>query len=239
MAVLTLRFENEYVSSHLFKGTSSLTIGRNKNNDVVIENLGVSGHHAKIDCLSGRFLVTDLQSKNGTFVNNQLVASRWLEHGDSITIGKHVIHFDLYEDDPSPGQVAEMSEKTMVLDTDQYQALLATSYKEDRTEEVKKEMVGVLSIVSGGGREYRLTKKMTNIGKAPFNDIVVGGLFVGKISATISQRPSGYHLSYVSGWSKPKVNGKTVTQSSVLDDLDIIQIGSTKMRFALKPVYRK
>ncbi len=80
---------------------------------------------------------------------------------------------------------------------------------------------------------------MTNIGKAPFNDIVVGGLFVGKISATISQRPSGYHLSYVSGWSKPKVNGKAVTQSSVLDDFDIIQIGSTRMRFALKPVYRK
>ncbi len=99
MATLTLRFENEYVSSYLLKETTSLTIGRNKNNTVVIENLGVSGHHAKIDCLSGRFLVTDLQSKNGTFVNNQLVTSHWLKHGDTITIGKHVIHFDLYEDD--------------------------------------------------------------------------------------------------------------------------------------------
>jgi len=239
MAILTLRFENEYVSSHLLKGTSSLTIGRNKNNDLVIENLGVSGHHAKIDCLSGRFLVTDLQSKNGTFVNNQLVTSHWLEHGDTITIGKHVIQFDLYEDAPSAGQAEDMSEKTMVLDTDQYQAMLASSYKENITEEIKKEMVGVLSIMSGDGGEYRLTKKMTNIGKARFNDVVVGGLFVGKTSATISQRPSGYHLSYISGWSKPKVNGKVVTQSCLLEDFDIIQIGSTKIRFALKPIYKK
>ncbi len=37
----------------------------------------------------------------------------------------------------------------MILDTDQYQAMLASSYKENSTEEVKKEMVGVLSIMSG------------------------------------------------------------------------------------------
>jgi len=64
-------------------------------------------------------------------------------------------------------------------------------------------------------------------------------LFVGKVCASISQRPTGYYLSYLSGWSKPKVNGKAVTQSAKLEDFDIIQIGSAKMQFTQKTVYKK
>ena len=132
-----------------------------------------------------------------------------------------------------------MEEKTLILDTDQYQALLAGSYGKGGAEEIKKEMVGVLAFMAGGSGEHKLTKKVVNIGKAKFNDIVVGGLFVGKVSAGISQRPTGYYLSYLSGWSKPKVNGKAVTQSVKLEDFDIIQIGSAKMQFMQKPVYKK
>ena len=239
MPFLSLRFEGEWVKGYLLKDGTTLTIGRSPNNDVVIENLGVSKHHAKIDGLDGRFLLTDLQSKNGTFVNNELVTSRWLQHGDAITVGKHVLHFDVQEGEPPIAPPPAMEEKTLIMDTDQYQALLASSYEKGKPEEIHKEEVAVLTFMAGGSGEHKLSKKVLNIGKGNFNDIVVGGLFVGKVCANISQRPTGYYLSYLSGWSKPKVNGKAVTQSVKLEDFDIIQIGSAKMQFTQKTVYKK
>ena len=239
MPTLSLRCEGEWVNGYLLNDGMSLTIGRHKSNDVVIENLGVSGHHAKIDSVDGKFLLTDLQSKNGTFVNGELVTSHWLKHGDAISIGKHDLYFDLEADQISTEASADFSDKTLIMDTDQYQALLAGSYKKGAAEDVKKEMVAVLSFMAGGSGELRLTKKLTKIGKAAFNDVVVKGFLVGKASATISQRPAGYYLSYIAGFFKPKVNGKSVKQSVKLQDFDIIEIGSTKMQFVEKAVYKK
>jgi pSer/pThr/pTyr-binding forkhead associated (FHA) protein len=239
MPSLSLRYEGEWINGYHLKDGTVLTIGRSKSNDVVIENLGVSGHHAKIDSLDGRFLLTDLQSKNGTFVNDELITSCWLKHGDVITIAKHTLFFDVKASEDFASAPADLSEKTLIMDTDDYQAMLASSYSRGAAEDIKKEMVGVLSFISDSGGEFRLTKKLTNIGKGSFNDVVVKGFFVGKVSASISQRPAGYYLSYVAGFSKPKVNGKAVKQSVKLEDLDIIELGSTKMRFLEKPVYKK
>ena len=63
------------------------------------------------------------------------------------------------------------------------------------------------------------------------SDIVVKGMLIGGTAATISKRPDGFYLSYVGGLSKPKVNEKTVKQSILLNDLDIIYLGSTKLQF--------
>ena len=64
---------------------------------VVIDDPAVSGHHAKIDSLEDRFVLIDLQSKNGSFVNEELVTSHWLRHGDVISIGEHCLVFEYTE----------------------------------------------------------------------------------------------------------------------------------------------
>ncbi len=94
--------------------------------------------------------------------------------------------------------------------------------------------VGVLSILKGGKGEVVLTKKLIKIGKDFSNDIVIKGLTIGQTAATISRLPGGYYLNYVSGLSKPKVNGESVSGSQVLGEFDIIEIGSLKMEFFLK-----
>jgi len=67
----------------------------------------------------------------------------------------------------------------------------------------------------------------------------VRGLFVGRTSVTISKRPDGFYLSYVGGLSRPKLNDKTVKQSAILNDLDIIDIGSTKLQFFTQKPHKK
>ena len=94
MPVLTLKFKNEVIKDYRLEKGQSMTIGRRSDNNMVIENLAVSGNHAKIDSVGDGFVLTDLQSKNGSFVNDDLIASHWLKPGDLITIGKHTIVFN-------------------------------------------------------------------------------------------------------------------------------------------------
>ena len=235
MPTITLRFKNNVIETHDIDPGQSLTIGRLEDNDIVIENLAVSGHHAKIDTVGEGFLLTDLQSKNGCFVNEKLVASHWLSHGDTISIGKHILQFAFKEGEPRPSvPVPDQRDQTMVMDTGHYRDMLSKSSDGQRLASEADKPVGVLSYLAGGEGEFELVRKLIKIGKDSNSDIHVSGLTIGHTSATISKRPNGYVLSYVAGLSKPKVNGKTVKQSVALKEFDVIEIGALKLQFFTK-----
>ena len=230
MPTLTLTFKDNTIATYRIEEGQSITIGRKASNNVPIENLAVSGHHAKIDSVGEGFLLTDLQSKNGSFVNKELVSSHWLKDSDNILIGKHTLIFTYDEGEKKPDEAAVDMDQTMVMDTDKYRDMLAQAMPKAAKAEAK-EPVGVLSYLAGGEGEIKLVKKLTKIGKSSTSDIVVGGLMMGATVATISKRPQGYSLSYVGGMTKPKVNGATVKESVNLKDFDQIEIGSVKMQF--------
>ena len=96
MSTLTLKFKQELLGDYQLQNKFSLTIGRGERNDVVIQDPAVSKHHAKIDPVGDRFVLIDLQSKNGTFVNENLAVSHWLKHGDVISIGNHQLVYNQY-----------------------------------------------------------------------------------------------------------------------------------------------
>lgn len=236
MPTLTLKFKKDStkIRDYQLERGQSVNIGRLDSNDIVIENLAVSGHHAKIDWAGNGFLLTDLKSKNGTFVNEQLAISHWLKNGDVITIGKHVLIFEYAEGEAPPDKGEKAMSETMVMDTGKYRSMLAKNVSNMMSQSTETENVGMLSFLAGGDGEVELTKKLTKIGKNASSDVVVKGFFVGQTSATISKRPDGYFLSYVGGFSKPKVNGKAVKESLGLKQFDVIEIGSAKMQFIHK-----
>jgi pSer/pThr/pTyr-binding forkhead associated (FHA) protein len=96
---------------------------------------------------------------------------------------------------------------------------------------VKRELVGSLMYLAGGAGEVNLANKYTTIGKHPTSDIFVKGLFMGQTAVTISKLPNGFHLCYVGGITKPKVNDIKIKQSTILQHEDIIAVGSTKLQF--------
>lgn len=71
----------------------TLTIGRKEGNDIVIDNQGISGFHAHIVRENQDFVIEDLNSLNGTFLNGRKVNKYVLKHGDIILIGNHTIEF--------------------------------------------------------------------------------------------------------------------------------------------------
>ena len=125
MARLILTFNKQVIKEYPFL-KDSVTIGREDDNTIVIPNLAVSGYHARIDKAGSEFIITDLQSTNGTFLNNKKVVSQKLAHGDNILIGKHIILFVASEKKVKAGGTPDKMDlgKTMMLDTAKQRELL-------------------------------------------------------------------------------------------------------------------
>lgn len=229
MPIITLKFKETVLAEYYVEAEKAFTIGRKEGNDVIIENLAVSGHHAKIDSIGDSFFLTDLQSKNGSFINDVKVTSQRLNHGDVITIGKHVLVFTYAPEEVQPQKPASSMDQTMVMDTNQQRSLMDKNKPGS-----EKKRTAVLAFLSGGIGEVGINKKLFRIGKGSQNDLQVSGFFIGQIAATISERPNGYYLNYVEGMSKPKVNGKVVKDTIQLKEFDVIEIGKAKMQMVLK-----
>jgi pSer/pThr/pTyr-binding forkhead associated (FHA) protein len=203
-------------------------------------------------------VLIDLQSKNGSFVNEQLINSHWLKNGDIINIGEHSLVFNHSDLENMPGEDTDGLDQTILMDTNQHRSRIRKSnptrsiinvagfwdkrrnqnqHNEKKAKlpmgptNIKKELKGTLTYLSGGEGEVNLSRKFTTIGKHPTSDIVVKGLFMGQTAVTISKLPDGFHLCYVGGITKPKVNGKIIKQSISLKNEDIIAISSTKLQF--------
>jgi signal transduction histidine kinase/pSer/pThr/pTyr-binding forkhead associated (FHA) protein len=71
----------------------STTIGRSKENDIVILDASLSRIHVRIDCANDGVVVNDLQSSNGTFINGERITTSPIKHGDSIKCGDVVFQF--------------------------------------------------------------------------------------------------------------------------------------------------
>ncbi|MFA9613768.1 MAG: FHA domain-containing protein [Deltaproteobacteria bacterium] len=233
MAQLTLQFKDLALKEFELTG-QSMTMGREPDNDIIVENLLVSGYHARIDPAGREYILTDLQSKNGTFVNGERVTSTKLKDGDQILVGKHTIVFTL-----SPEEIQEdqkLTEPTMFIEVAQgaseAEAQDPTPSGLDSTA-ISAERPAVLSFLSGGGDEYEIKKKLVKLGKGEEADVHIGGLFTPKVAATISRRPTGYHLT-PTGRAKVKVNDAQVGSSHRLREFDTIEIGPVKLQFYYK-----
>jgi len=83
------------------------TLGRRPYNDIVIDNLAVSGEHAVLQMVGADVFIEDLNSTNGTYINGKAVKKQLLSHNDTVEIGKYKIKY-LVEDGTD-------YEKTMIM----------------------------------------------------------------------------------------------------------------------------
>jgi hypothetical protein len=245
MPKISLKFKGSVLADYHLPPGCSLKIGRKSDNDVVIENLAVSGHHAKIDSVGDGFVFIDLKSKNGSFVNEELVTSHWLHDGDTINIGKHALTFSYFDSEIKPEDTRSEMDRTMVMDTNEYRSMMEKSEPKPPADaepaetkivdRKKKRARGYITYLAGGEGTLALKHRSTRIGRSSSSEIVVKGWAIGKTAATINRTRDGYFFSYVNGFRRPKINGKKVYRKThKLVDSDIIDIGSIKLQFITK-----
>ncbi|MBD3892716.1 FHA domain-containing protein [Hydrogenophaga sp.] len=183
------------------------TLGRRPYNDIVIDNLAVSGEHAVLQMSGAEVFLEDLSSTNGSYVNGKAIKKQQLHNGDTIEIGKYKIRF------AHDGGAADSVEKAAVIQAGQLQSAAVP---------LRQALIKVLS-GPATGREVPLVKVVTTMGKP--------GLAV----AAITRRPHGYVVALVEGAVKPSVNGRPLGAEAVdLHDGDLIDLAGTQMRFVLQ-----
>jgi len=241
MIRLLVKFKDRTIKEFALDRIETLSIGRNPNHHLVIDNYAVSGNHAVIFKEGNRYILKDTNSKNGTFLNGLTVQQALLKNGDVITVGKHTLVFldrgrprprleqgglktSALPGDPGP-------DHTMFMDTEVYRRMLAES---GDIPEVPPAVAYVAFLAGGNGR-LDLAKSLVTIGRTHRCDIVIGGFLsflAGDPAVAISKTPQHHYISRVSGWIKPKVNGQSIRGPMRLKDMDVIKIGSVVLQYA-------
>jgi len=241
MPTIELLFKDKSIENFQIGAGDTLLIGRNNVNDVVIDNLAVSAQHAKIESIGNEYLFVDLKSENGSYVNDRHIKSHWLNHGDMVTVGKHTLKFSNSSNHEQEKIKVFGNTKTMQIDTKKFRELLEINRNSEAldgdsiqiSKADQKADISVLSHLTGNKDNIQLNAKMIRIGKDPDSDIVIKSLWIGKTAAVINQMSDGWYINYVGGISKLRVNNKVIKKSVILNNLDIITIGSTKLQFLI------
>lgn len=234
MATLKLTFNGEKIQD-IPLTQESLIIGRKPDSDIHIDNLSVSGHHAKILTILNDSFIEDLKSTNGTYVNGTLIQKQPLTNGDVIRIGKHELIYS------NEGTDAPDFERTMIIRPDA-EGLPENEGDSEFEQSVSKIAAEIATKDSGAqaatgsakirlmngansGKELPLTKVLTTLGKP------------GVQVAAITRRPTGYYLLHVDGGdnaSRPTINDQEIgVKAEVLNNRDIIEVAGVKMEFLL------
>ena len=245
MARLIFKFKDKVLDIVPLTPTQGVTIGRHQTNAVVIDNLAVSGFHARIDMNADGVLLTDLESKNGTFINGQRMNQGPLNHKDAVTVGKHTLVLDLHGDIPvdgekvAPPQVAPSDVSaagTMFLDASGGPRMQSGAPSPAPPPEAAYAGRDNLTILAGGQGEISLSQKPVTIGSNRDADITVGGLWgllVGGPAVTIRKQAADYVLRYTGGLIKPKRNGTSVKGTIKLNHEDVVDIGPVRVQVML------
>jgi pSer/pThr/pTyr-binding forkhead associated (FHA) protein len=192
------------------------TLGRRPYNDVVIDNLAVSGEHAVLQMMGNEVYIEDLNSTNGCYLNGKSIKKQLLQNDDIVEIGKYRIKF--------VADAGTNFDKTMVIKPS---AGAGAVVKPPAAAPVIEPppLNAAIKVLSGvaAGREVPLVKVVTTIGKP------------GIAIAAITKRPHGFVLAHVEGTNRPTINGRQVgTQDVVLNNGDVIDLAGTQMQFLHK-----
>ncbi|MGE8404881.1 MAG: FHA domain-containing protein [Delftia tsuruhatensis] len=210
------------------------TLGRRPYNDIVIDNLAVSGEHAVLSIVDGTVIIEDLRSTNGTYVNGQPILRQTLNHGDLLDIGKYKIRF-------VQQQVSASSRSALAAIAAAVEATRPAPLAEDLPSQFSTQtpsgfdhtlppsMAGLatrqaaIRMLNGNaaGREVPLVKVVTTLGKP------------GVAVASITQKHHGFVLAQLEGDALSlKLNGQEIGRRPMpLQHGDTVELAGTQMQF--------
>ncbi len=237
MSRLVLKFDSASLKE-VPLGTRPVTIGRAPDNDIQIDNLSVSNYHARVYVEAGSLVVEDLNSLNGSFLNDIRVERAMLKDGDAILIGKHEILVDQTHDAALPMDdwrkaPAPRVNETMILDTEQRRKLLDMAVTAGERSQLSPERLRIPTLTVMRGRtdqkEYRIAGKLTVIGHSKMATVRLRGWFTPDVAAQINKHEDGFYLGR--GTRVPKINGVSIQGLTKLNDGDVIEVGRVRLTF--------
>lgn len=253
---LVVKLKNRPLKTYTFTG-KHLTIGRLSDNDIVIDNLGVSRKHAVIHSWKNGYHIKDLGSKNSTFLNGEKIDNAELKGGDVITIGKYQIVFKVSSCEPG---LSGAMDQTMIIPGFSSKAaknidgnnpsvraggiipsantpgIGQPAGNNDSSNRFARQPDGPSS--AGLPRLYRrsdqeeftLEDEKVVIGKGRDSDIRLGGIFTPRIKVEITRSGDDYTIQKTEGRKEMNINGEGMSEK-LLEEEDLIAIGPEEFVF--------
>ncbi len=239
MPKLVIKFDGVVIDQIVMR-QGDMAIGRRPGSDILLDNLAVSGNHATIFTVGNDSFVQDLNSTNGTLVNNKRISKHHLTNGDEIVIGKHSLS---YVDENATRPPSDLA-KTMIITPQKFEEMAASAAENAQAARAAEKpavppvvapapaaapvsmRIGSIFILSGAnsGKRIDLVKSTTNLGRA------------GKMAGVIIRNSIGRYTLLPGGdGGTPILNGKPVPgRGEELKNGDIIEVAGSRMQFYLK-----
>ena len=228
-----------------------ILIGREPDSTLQIDSPGISRRHARLYFQNNQYLLEDLGSSNGTFVNGERISNpRVLKNGDIISLGK-LIQLEYQVALPPVSATMIDSELPQVSRTIIEQALqkplvpaqppaappvaIPTDLRPEMT------MIGtdmpvsqmlappqlIVAIAGQALKTYDLRQTRVTIGRLEDNEIAIDSRIISRHHAYLDRVPDGYLLTVIPEAGNPVLfDGRPLTASHKLQHGDMLRIGS-------------
>lgn len=192
-----------------------ITIGRRPHNDIMIDDLAISGEHAVIVTQNGDSFLEDLNSTNGTQVNGQPVRMHFFQNGDVVELARYRIRYVDNEREKRPVHSLNMN--------------APDSCRNDEDFSEAARLPALIKVINGAnaGEIKFLKKPLTTIG-VPGNHV-----------AAIAWRNGNYYILHIEGNAHIYVNGHPIgVEGQLVTGGELIDLAGTVMEFSLLPFQR-
>ena len=202
-----------------------ITIGRRPHNDLVIEDIAISGEHAMIELSLADALLEDLNSTNGTQVNGQPVKKHFLLDHDVIELAEYRLRYvadtSAYDENAHAANASTAHGRSLDLLLD---GAYPKMWRGPTAVSAKPHQGGAIRLLTGAkaGNQIDLTKPLTTVGQP------------GVQVAAIALWPQGYCLTHVDGDVFPLINGHSIgTNTCAVAHGDVIDLVGVRVKFLL------
>lgn len=215
---IRLRIEQGPGAGQIFTLTGEeSTLGRQGDNTIVINDHQLSRKHARIIVGPAGPTITDLDSANGTYVNEERIDSaRALQPGDRLRLGGTtlLVEADLAQRD-EPGA-------TMIMSLPQSPTAAIPASSTNRPRLIRQDTLHI----------YALDRPVVTIGRQADNTIVVTDAQVSRQHARLDVTEEGISITDLNSANGTRVNGTPIGGVTPLHEGDVIQVGITQFRIA-------
>ncbi len=200
-------------------GDTTLTIGRDNDNNIQLTDDDISRKHVKIERKSGRYVITDF-SLNGTYLNNQQVKTSDINIGDTLTIGRWTVKV-VAADKPPEETVVAHRQPTSVLNFDAQSRMIASEH-----------IALKITTPEGKTRTSYARKTETVIGSQEGSDIEIKDAFVSRKHCRIINRNSRIILMDMGSTNGTYVDNIRVDNVSLPSE-GAFRIGKTAIEYKI------
>ena len=205
-------------------------VGRDPDNELVLADPLVSGHHAEIRASGDGYVLTDVGSRNGTFARGEQVTGPVpLADGDEIRFGDTVARFSM----PAPAVVPppESPAGATMIGMPIGAAVSGLFVQPDALEVPPPPIERAKGTLGGGGSRFELIGSEISIGRDPASDVALADPAVSGVHAQLSDHEGELYVRDLGSRNGTYVNAILVSVPHALRDGDVIHVGETDLTF--------